>query len=305
MRAENRAAAAQLTAIGQVVRPSAVALRETEDPAADTMTAVAAEIAAALRISRTSENGLHDAGCYAAPPQVGAVFAAGQIDYRTFQRIVYHTDLLTDEQILARMDAAGSRRRDPLALADQGPARSAGGQDRGPRDDDALRRRTKRHGDREVWIGDPTRGCASWGGLLSPDAHAVNQKLTALAATVCATIRAPAPSAAPTPWAPWPPTPKGWPAGAGGRTVRPAPACRLAGGDRRHRRTRHPHRRRRAGPAVSADGLIPPTDRRTGPDRHTGATDPPRPHRTQTQLHPVESAGRFRALGPDVSLARL
>ena len=54
-------------------------------------------------------------------------------------------------------------------------------------DKDALRRRRKRHGEREVWIGDPDEGlCELRGSLLSPDAQALNQKLSALAGTVCA-----------------------------------------------------------------------------------------------------------------------
>jgi hypothetical protein len=38
-------------------------------------------------------------------PQVPAVFAAGDIDYRLFQTIVYRTDLITAEQALAAVDA--------------------------------------------------------------------------------------------------------------------------------------------------------------------------------------------------------
>jgi Domain of unknown function (DUF222) len=33
-------------------------------------------------------------------PNVGAVFAAGDIDYRTFTTIVYRTDLITDPDVL-------------------------------------------------------------------------------------------------------------------------------------------------------------------------------------------------------------
>ena len=189
VRAENRAAAAQLTAIGKLFAHRLSRCAETEDWAADTMTAVAAEIAAALRISHAlAESRLHYARVLRERlPQVGAVFAAGEIDYRTFQTIVYHTDLLTDEQILARVDAvvAANVTRWPsltkgrlAAQVDKIVARA---------DNDALRRRTKRQAEREIWIGDPDDGlCELRGSLLSPDAHAVHQKLTALAATVCA-----------------------------------------------------------------------------------------------------------------------
>ena len=37
-------------------------------------------------------------------PKVGAVFEAGDIDYRTFQTIVYRTELIEDEQKMAVTD---------------------------------------------------------------------------------------------------------------------------------------------------------------------------------------------------------
>ena len=153
------------------------------------MTAVAAEVAAALRISQAlAESRLHYARVLRERlPQVGEVFAAGDIDYQTFRTIVYRTDLITDEQILARVDtlvAVNVTRWPSLtkgrlgAQVDKIVARA---------DKDALRRRRKRHGEREVWIGDPDEGlCELRGSLLSPDAQALNQKLSALAGTVCA-----------------------------------------------------------------------------------------------------------------------
>ena len=135
VRAENRAAAAQLTAIGKLFAHRLSRCSETEDWAADTMTAVAAEVAAALRISQgLAESRLHYARVLRERlPQVGAVFAAGDIDYRTFQTIVYRTDLITDERHPGRRGRPGGGQRDPLAVADQRPAGRAGGQDRGPR----------------------------------------------------------------------------------------------------------------------------------------------------------------------------
>lgn len=40
-------------------------------------------------------------------PKVGQVFAAGEIDYHMFQTLVYRTDLITDPQVLARVDEIG------------------------------------------------------------------------------------------------------------------------------------------------------------------------------------------------------
>jgi Domain of unknown function (DUF222) len=53
-------------------------------------------------------------------------------------------------------------------------------------DADALRRRTKRQRDREIYVGEPHDGlCELSGSLLSPDAHALDTRLSGLAATVC------------------------------------------------------------------------------------------------------------------------
>ena len=106
-RVENRAAAAQLAAIGELFTHRLSRCSETEDWAIDTMEAVAAEVAAELRISQ----GL--AACqvrYARAmrerlPKVAEVFKAGDIDYRMFQTIVYRTDLIVDPEVLQAVDA--------------------------------------------------------------------------------------------------------------------------------------------------------------------------------------------------------
>ena len=102
-RAETRAAAQRLTGIWNLYK---VRLRETGDHAewaVDTWDAVAAEVAAALNIT------LMLAGSYVRLakamherlPLLGMVFAAGDIDYRSFQTMVYRTDLITDPDTLA------------------------------------------------------------------------------------------------------------------------------------------------------------------------------------------------------------
>src|ERR1700732_2900314 len=54
-------------------------------------------------------------------------------------------------------------------------------------DADAVRRRTKDQADREIWIGQEQDGIARIeGSLFTVDAHALDARLTALAATVCA-----------------------------------------------------------------------------------------------------------------------
>jgi len=187
-RAENRAAAAQLSAIGRLFGYRLSRCSETEDWAIDTMEAVAAEVAAQLRISQglAASRVRYARALRERLPKVGEVFKAGDIDYRMFQTLVFRTDLIVDPDVLASVDATlavnvvvwPSLSRGRLAAqVDKIVAKA---------DVDAVRRRTKSQGDRDVWIGPDHDGVAEISGsLLSPDAHALEQRLTALAATVC------------------------------------------------------------------------------------------------------------------------
>jgi hypothetical protein len=106
-RAESRAAAERLDAIAELFELRRAERGEAPDWAVDTWAAVGAEVAAAFRISQ----GL--AGSYLRYalamrerlPRVAAVFRAGDIDFRMFATIVYRTDLITDDQVLAAVDA--------------------------------------------------------------------------------------------------------------------------------------------------------------------------------------------------------
>ncbi|BBX38929.1 hypothetical protein X011_25665 [Mycobacterium tuberculosis variant microti OV254] len=119
-------------------------------------------------------------------PRVAEVFQAGDIDYRTFQTIVYRTDLLTDDEVLARVDAelAVNVPRWPsmthgrlAAQVDKVVVRA---------DKDAVRRRKERQSGREIWIGDVGDGISEiHGSCLTPDARVLEKRLNALAHTVC------------------------------------------------------------------------------------------------------------------------
>ena len=103
-----------------------------------------------------------------------------------FATIVYRTDLITDHDVLAAVDAE-------LAIKvprwpSMTPGRLAAQVDKvvASNDADAVRRRTECRADRQVWVADMEGGLANVeGSLLSPDAHALDQRLDALAATVC------------------------------------------------------------------------------------------------------------------------
>ncbi|OMB93776.1 HNH endonuclease signature motif containing protein [Mycobacterium colombiense] len=187
-RAENRAAAAQLVAIGKLFAYRLSRCSETEEWAVDTQEAVAAEVAAALRIGQglAGSRLRYARAMRERLPKVGAVFAAGDIGYLMFQTIVFRTDLITDRDVLAAVDAElavnvarwPSMTRGRLAAqVDKVVAKA---------DADAVRQRRKFVADREVWIADGVGGIAEiHGSLLTPDAHALDKRLDALAGTVC------------------------------------------------------------------------------------------------------------------------
>jgi hypothetical protein len=188
-RAENRAAGERLVAIGEL---DLFRLRESGDCeswATDTWDAVSAEVAVALRISqalassylgysRTMRNRL---------PRVGAALVAGDISYAMFQTIAYRTDLITDPDVMAAVDAelATKARRWPSMTR----GRLAGHVDQvvARADRDAVRRAREQQADREFSIWDSGNGLTEvFGRLVTIDAHAVDARLDALAATVCA-----------------------------------------------------------------------------------------------------------------------
>jgi Domain of unknown function (DUF222) len=188
-RAENRAAAAQLVAIGELFGYRLSRCSETEDWAADTEEAVAAEVAAALRISQglAGSRLRYARALRERLPKVGEVFAAGDIDFRMFATIVYRTDLITDPDVLAAVDAklAANVTRWPSMTR----SRLSGQIDKivAKADADAVRRRTKDRADREIWIGDAADGGMAeiHGSLFTVDGLALDARLDALAATVC------------------------------------------------------------------------------------------------------------------------
>ena len=188
-RAENRAAAEQLVVIGQLFADRYSSRSETDEWAIDTEAAVAAEVGAALRISqgRAASRLRYARAMRERLPQVGEVFQAGDIDYRAFTTIVYRSDLITDPDVMATVDhqlAANVARWPSMsqgrlgAQVDKIVARA---------DADAVRRRTEAQADREIWIGAEQEGLSQIiGSLFTVDAHALDTRLNALAATVCA-----------------------------------------------------------------------------------------------------------------------
>ena len=110
-----------------------------------------------------------------------------RIDYRAFQTIVYRTDLVTDPDLIAAVDTRLAVVIPRWPALTQG--RLAADVDRvvARADRDAVRRRRERQAEREFSIWDSTGGLTEvFGRLITTDAHAVDARLDALAATVCA-----------------------------------------------------------------------------------------------------------------------
>ena len=187
-RAQNRAAASALVAIGELFAYRLARCSDTEDWAVDTEAAVSAEVAAALRISQglAASQLRYARAMRERLPKLAEVFHAGEIDQRTFATIVYRTDLITDRDLLATVD--GQLALTVVRWPSMTRSRLAGHIDKivAKADADAVRRRTQRRAEREVWFADLGSGLSEiHGSLLSPDAHALDKRLTALAATVC------------------------------------------------------------------------------------------------------------------------
>jgi Domain of unknown function (DUF222) len=188
-RVENRAAAAQLVAMGELFGYRLSRCAETEDWAIDTMEAVAAEVAAALRISQglAASRLRYARAMRERLPRVGEVFKAGDMDYRMFQTIVYRTDLIADPDVLAAVDGQLAANMAYWPSMTQGRVGAQVDRIVAKADVDAVRRRREHQSDREVWIVDGFEGISEMGGrLFTPDAHALQKRLEALAVTVCA-----------------------------------------------------------------------------------------------------------------------
>jgi hypothetical protein len=187
-RLTNQAAAAQLVAIGELFAHRFSRCGQAQEWAVDAVEAVAAEVGAALKISKGRARArVADARALRERlPKVGGVFKSGDIDVEAFRIIASRTDLIVDPDILASVDAriAANVTRWPSMTR----GRLSGKVDAivARVDADAVRRRKELQRDRDVWIGGDIDGIAQiQGTLLSPDAHALDARLSALAGTVC------------------------------------------------------------------------------------------------------------------------
>ena len=188
-RAENRAAGQRLAVIGELDLLWLRHFGERETWGTDTHDAITDEIAAALGITRGMADSYLD---YARAmrlrlPRVGALLVAGDIDYRTFQTIVYRTDLITDPAGAGRRGRRVGTQGRPVAWASP----RVGWADMSTASWPAPIRMQCDGAASAAASGKcrsgatPTGSPRYSGGCITTDAHAVDARLDALAATVC------------------------------------------------------------------------------------------------------------------------
>jgi hypothetical protein len=187
-RSEAQAAARRLVAVGELFMVRLRDSGEQADCAMDTWDAVAAQVAAALKcsIGMGSSYLRYAVALRDRLPQVGNVFQAGDIDYRAFQTIVFRTDLITDIEVLARVDTVLAARLSRYASLTRG--RLAAEVDRvvATVDRDAVRRAKEAIRDRFVdVVADETGIAFVTGTVLAAAGRALDLRLDELAKTVC------------------------------------------------------------------------------------------------------------------------
>lgn len=187
-RAESQAAGQRLVAIAELDSMQLRAGGVDERGVLDSFAAVSAEVAAALKIGAgLAQRYVHYARAMRDRlPISGALLLAGDIDEWVFQLMVFRTDLITDPQVLAAVDAslAAKVRRWPVVTRGQ----LAGYIDKvvARADRDALRQRRRSHAEREVTLTDFGDGLTEVvAKLFGTDARALDARLNALADTVC------------------------------------------------------------------------------------------------------------------------
>lgn len=186
-RAESTAIAARLAAIGELDRRREIELAETIFLTTDPFDAVAAELSAALRISRgrAGTQIRHARALRDRFPQVAALLAAGHIDYRMVITLLSRTTTV-DDAVCTQLDTALARhakqwtRLSERKLIDRIDAWVARLDPHGHRVPPVI------DDGRDITIEPSSAGMATiWAHTHATDAAALDQQLTALANTVC------------------------------------------------------------------------------------------------------------------------
>ncbi|OMC33558.1 hypothetical protein A5740_11885 [Mycobacterium sp. GA-1841] len=187
-RAESMAIAARLAAIGALDTQREIELADTIFWRTDPFEEVAAEISAALRISRRrAGTEIHHARVLRDKlPQVAARFAAGDIDYRVVRALISRTDNV-DTSVWAVLDTELATRAHRWMRLSERQLRDRIDQWVIKLDPNGQRVPPNLNEDGFVQIEPASPGRASvWANLDAADGTALDQRLDALARTVCA-----------------------------------------------------------------------------------------------------------------------
>ena len=187
-RSEARAAARRLVAIGELFVLRLRDSGEQADWAMDTWDAVAAQVAAAQQcsIAMASSYLRYAMALRDRLPKVGKAFQAGEIDYRAFQTVVFRTDLITDADALARVDALLAVRLSRFPSLTRGRLSAEVDRVVARVDRDAVRRAREVIRDRFIDVNTQETGMAYvTGSVLNTAGRALDRRLNEMAGTVC------------------------------------------------------------------------------------------------------------------------
>ncbi|CAN5834727.1 hypothetical protein BH09ACT7_BH09ACT7_55480 [soil metagenome] len=187
-RAEAQAAAERLVAIADLLQARLRDSGECADLAIDTWAAVAAQVAATLKISV----GLGSSYLQYAKvmreqlPLVGKAFEAGDIDFRMFKTIAFRTGAVLDPDVIAQLDANLAAAAPRWGAKSQRQLATAVDKHVAALDPDAVRRAKASGSDRYVEIDESDPGMADiTARVFNTTGMALGKRLDELAETVC------------------------------------------------------------------------------------------------------------------------
>ncbi|MGV0743160.1 HNH endonuclease signature motif containing protein [Mycolicibacterium sp. XJ870] len=188
-RAERSSAARKLIAVGRFALQR---MNEQSDDqglwCVDGWDVIAAEVGAELGISRGRASSQMGYGktLIERLPRLAEVFVAGDVDFRVFAIIDYRTALITDRDVLARIDAAVARRAPNWNKQSDEKVAQAVDWLVIEHDPDAIRVARQSDANRHIEMGEPQNGMVEiWGSVRASDAAAMDRRLNEVAITVC------------------------------------------------------------------------------------------------------------------------
>jgi hypothetical protein len=187
-RTEAQATARRLNAIADLMELHDRQYGDRAEWVADLWDAIAAELAAALRVSRAlASSYMSDAEVMRKRlPKVGQCLEVGDINYAMFSVIAYRTALITDEKALAAVDAQVAMRAPRWPSLTRGNLAMRVDVIVGEVDCDAIRRTNKEVKTRYLNVSEAAPGIAEvYGNVFASTGWALDRRLDELAGTVC------------------------------------------------------------------------------------------------------------------------